>query len=61
MQYIELVIQSNQIINKIRIVATDGRSIECEVEHIEGERYKMVTNIEQAIELTSIEYKIIVL
>ncbi len=51
MQYLELAIQSEQIINKIRIVATDGRSVECDVERIEGERYKVVTNIAEALEL----------
>lgn len=52
MQYFELAIRSEQIIKKIRIVATDGRSVECEVEHIEGERYKVVTNVAEALELT---------
>lgn len=58
MQYLELAIFSEQIIKKIRIVATDGRSVECDVEQIEGERYKVLTNIEQAIELTSDFYEI---
>lgn len=58
MSYLELAILSDKIINKIRIVAADGRSVECDVEHIEGERYKVVTNIEQAIELTSDFYEI---
>ena len=58
MQYLELAIQSEQIITKIRIIAADGRSVECDVEHIEGERYKVVTNIEQAIEMTSDFYEL---
>lgn len=58
MQYLELALQSAQIINKIRILTIDGRSVECDVEHIEGERYKVVTNIEQAIELLNHQYEI---
>ncbi len=57
MEYLEIYIQSDKEIKKIRI-KTESESIECDVQFIEECKYKLTSNIEKAIELTQKNFQI---
>ncbi|MEM3373110.1 MAG: hypothetical protein QXF76_02750 [Candidatus Anstonellales archaeon] len=49
--YLEIFLYEEGV-QKILIINKETyQTLQCDVEHIEGERYKVVTNIEQAIEM----------
>jgi hypothetical protein len=57
MNYLEIYIQSEGEVKKIKI-KTESESIECDVQLIEGCRYEITSNIEKAIELTQKNFQI---